>query len=100
MKNFKFPESEAENIILRIVTKLKQNNGILLITTSRRTSKKVISKIRKEEAKEIRKIKTKTLNSIIENSKFKNEKINLISIDVEGHEIEVFESLKNFNKDF
>lgn len=52
-----------------------------------------LSEIRKNQAKEIKKIKTKTLNSIIENSKFKNEKINLVSIDVEGHEIEVLKSL-------
>ena len=52
-----------------------------------------LSEIRKKEAKEIRKIKTKTLNSVFENSKFKNEKINLISIDVEGHEIEVLKGI-------
>ena len=38
--------------------------------------------------------KTKTLNNIIENSRFKNEKINILSIDVEDHEYDV---LKNFN---
>jgi len=47
----------------------------------------------KEKAKEIRKIKTKTLNSVLENSKFKDKKINLISIDVEGHELEVVRSI-------
>ena len=52
-----------------------------------------LSEIRKEKAKEIKKIQTKTLNSIFENSKFKHEKINLLSIDVEGHEIEVLKSL-------
>lgn len=52
-----------------------------------------LSKIRKDEAKEVRKIKTRTLNSIIENSKFRNEKINFISIDVEGHELEVIRSI-------
>ena len=52
-----------------------------------------MSKIRKDEAKEVRKIKTRTLNSIIENSKFRNEKINFISIDVEGHELEVIRSI-------
>ena len=41
-----------------------------------------LSEIRKKEAKEIKRIKTKTLNSIIENSKFKDEKIHLLSIDV------------------
>ena len=35
-----------------------------------------------------------TLNKIIENSRFKNTKINLLSVDIENHE---FESLQNFN---
>ena len=56
-----------------------------------------LSEIRKKDAKEVRKIQTKTLNSVIENSKFKNEKINLLSIDVEGHEMEVVKSI-NLNK--
>ena len=52
-----------------------------------------LDKMRKNSAKEIRKIQTKTLNSVIESSKFKNKKINLISIDVEGHELEVIKSI-------
>ena len=58
-----------------------------------------LSEIRKNDAKEIKKIKTKTLNSIIENSKFNNEKINLLLIDVEGHEMEVLKSV-NLKKYF
>ena len=46
------------------------------------------------KAKEIRKINTKSLNSIIENSKFRDKKINFVSIDVEGFELNV---LKGFN---
>ncbi|MDA9618587.1 FkbM family methyltransferase [bacterium] len=52
-----------------------------------------LDKMKKNKAKEIRKIQTKTLNTVIENSKFKNKKINLISIDVEGHELEVIKSI-------
>lgn len=48
---------------------------------------------RKNQAKEIRRVKTKTLNSIIENSKFKIKKINFLSIDVEGHEYEVIKGI-------
>lgn len=48
---------------------------------------------RKNNAKEVKKVKTKTLNSIIENSKFQYNKINLLSIDVEGHELEVIKSI-------
>ena len=38
--------------------------------------------------------KSVTLNKIIENSPFRNSKINLLSIDIENHE---YEALKNFN---
>ena len=48
---------------------------------------------RKISAKEVKKIKTLTLNSILEKSKFKNKKINLLLIDVEGHELEVIKSI-------
>ena len=41
------------------------------------------------KAKEIRKIKTRTLNDIIENSPYKDKQINYLSIDVEGHELSV-----------
>ena len=46
------------------------------------------------KAKEIRKISTRTLNDIIENSPYKNKQINYLSIDVEGHELNV---LKGFD---
>ena len=39
-------------------------------------------------------MKTSTLNEILEQSPYKNKKINLLSIDIENHEYEV---LKNFN---
>ncbi len=47
-----------------------------------------------EKYKNIKKIKSSTLNSIIENSEFRDRKIDFVSIDVEGHEIEV---IKGFN---
>ena len=46
------------------------------------------------KAKEIRKISTRTLNDIIENSPYKDKQINYLSIDVEGHELNV---LKGFD---
>ena len=39
-------------------------------------------------------IETKTLNSIIENSPFSKKKVDLLTIDIEGHE---YEALKHFN---
>ena len=58
------------------------------------TISKELVKSRKKNFKEIRKIKGKSLNSIIENSKFKDSKIDLMSIDIENYE---YEALKNFN---
>ena len=49
---------------------------------------------RKTKPKKIIKTKTLTLNDILEQSPYKNKKINLLSIDIENHEYEV---LKNFN---
>jgi len=46
------------------------------------------------KAKEVRKIQTRSLNNIIENSIFKDKKINFVSIDVEGFELNV---LKGFD---
>jgi FkbM family methyltransferase len=43
--------------------------------------------------KETRAIRTKTLTSILENSKFKNKEIDFLSIDVEGVELEVLQGL-------
>ena len=40
-----------------------------------------------------KKIITSTLNSIIQNSKFKNKKIDFLNIDIEGGELEAIKSL-------
>ena len=58
------------------------------------TISKSLADKRKKKHKEIRKIKGLSLNSIIENSKYKDSKINLLSIDIENYEYEV---LKDFN---
>ena len=42
----------------------------------------------------VKKIRTETLNSIIEKSPFRDKKINFLSIDVEGYEMNV---LRGFN---
>lgn len=59
-----------------------------------RAAKNTLSKSKGHDAKEIRKIKTNTLNNIIEKSIYKNSLIDFISIDVEGHELNV---LKGFD---
>ena len=59
-----------------------------------RSAVNTLSKQSGLKAKEIKKVKTRTLNNIIELSKFKDEKIDYISIDVEGFELNV---LKGFD---
>ena len=61
------------------------------------TIDKKTSKFQKAKISSIKKIKTDTLNNIIKSSKYSNKKIDLLSIDVEGHELPVLEGL-DFNK--
>ena len=58
------------------------------------TISKELAESRKNQYKEIKKIKGKSLNSIIASSKFKDSKIDFMSIDIENYE---YEALKNFN---
>lgn len=60
------------------------------------TISKTLAEKRRNKYKEIKKISGLSLNSIIENSKFKNSKINFLSIDIENYE---YEALKNFDFD-
>ena len=48
----------------------------------------------KAKVSAIKKIKTQTINKIIENSQFKDRKIDFLSVDVEGSELAI---LKNFD---
>ena len=58
------------------------------------TIDKKTSEFQKAKISSIKKIKTDTLNNIILNSKYKDQSFDLLSIDVEGHELEV---LKGFD---
>ena len=53
------------------------------------TVEKSVANYQRAQVKEIKKVKTKTLNSIIKNSKFKDLTVDFVSIDVEGHELDV-----------
>ena len=66
-----------------------------------RAAKNTLSKELGSEAKNIKKIKTNTLNNIIENSKFAEKKINFLKIDVEGYELKVLQGfdLKKYKPD-
>ena len=57
------------------------------------TIDKKTSDYQKAKVSDIKKVKTDTLNNIIDNSKFNNKKFNLLSIDVEGHELHVLKGL-------
>lgn len=54
------------------------------------TIEKKVSNFQNAQIKEIKKIKTNTLNNIIESSEYNNKKFDLMSVDVEGHELDVF----------
>lgn len=58
------------------------------------TLSKELAEKRKTKPREIIKKTSTTLNKIIENSPYRNKKINLMSIDIENYE---YEALKNFN---
>jgi FkbM family methyltransferase len=59
-----------------------------------RSAVNTLSKDTGYKAKKIIKVDTKILNNIIENSKYKDEEIDFLSIDVEGFELNV---IKGFN---
>ena len=58
------------------------------------TISKEVHDSRKKKAEKVKKIQSTTLDSIIKDSPYFNKKINLLSIDVEGNELNV---LKGFN---
>jgi FkbM family methyltransferase len=60
------------------------------------TISKKTSNFQKANVSEVKRIKTETLTNILSKSITKNQKINLLSVDVEGHELQVFEGL-DFN---
>ena len=54
---------------------------------------KFLVRTRKKKPKKVLIKKTTTLNQIIQNSPYKNKKINFLSVDIENHE---YEALKKF----
>ena len=53
------------------------------------TIEKKVSNFQTAKVKKIKKIKTNTLNNVLYTSRFKNNKFDLMSVDVEGHELDV-----------
>ncbi len=60
------------------------------------TTKKHLSQERMQGHIKKKKVKALSLNTILDNSKFRNRKIDFLNIDVEGADFEVLQSL-NFN---
>ncbi len=60
------------------------------------TIDKKTSDFQKAQVSEIKKVKTNSLVNIINSSRYNNNEIDLLSIDVEGHEVKVLEGL-DFN---
>ena len=59
-----------------------------------RSAINTLNPIRGKNAKEVKKIKIDTLNNLINKTKFANSKIDFLTIDVEGYEMNV---LKGFD---
>ena len=85
-----------ENINVAISNKLGETDLYFYHKKSPiNTIDKKTSDFQKANVSEIKKIKTNTLTNILNNSKY-NYKIDLLSIDVEGHEMQVLEGF-DFN---
>ena len=94
---FNVSRPNDENINTAISNKVGQTNLYFYHKKSPiNTIDKNTSNFQKTNVSKIKKIQTNTLNNILYNSKYKNNKINLLSVDVEGHELQVFEGL-DFN---
>ena len=61
------------------------------------TIDKKTSEFQKAKVSSIKKIQTNTLNNIISSSKFNDKSFDLLSVDVEGHELNVFKGF-DFDK--
>jgi len=87
---FKFFRPKDENICVGVSSKTTEKNFYF---HHDRSAINTLDDKMGYRAKEVRKIKTTTLNKILESSKFKSSDIDFISIDVEGHELEVIKGL-------
>ena len=92
---FNIYRNKDENINIAISDQIKEVDLYFYHSKSAiNTINKETADFQKAKVSSIKKIKSKPLNEILENSKFKDIKIDFLSIDVEGSELLV---LKNFN---
>ena len=84
--SFNFLRSKDTNIEIAVSDTIGNSD---LFFYHNRAAKNTLSKEKGLDAKQIRSIKTTTLNKIIEESIYKDQKINFLTIDVEGFELNV-----------
>ena len=83
-----------ENINIAISNKIGETDLFFYHKKSPiNTINKKISEYQNAKVTQIKKIKTDTLNNIISASKYNKSKFDLLSIDVEGHELQVLQGL-------
>ncbi len=94
IKLFKFLKPDDINLNLAV----SNRNGYLKFFYQKKLSK--ISTVNRNRSKKIfqgkikeKKIPCKKLTKILDESKYKNKKIDLLNIDAEGHDLEVLKSL-------
>jgi FkbM family methyltransferase len=88
--SFNYFRPKDENICAAVSEAISEKN--LYFHHNRSAINTLVEKMG-HRAKEIRKIKTTTINKILEDSKFKGLNIDFLSIDVEGHELDVIKGL-------
>ena len=88
---FNFFRKNDENIQIGVSDKSGENDMFFF---HNRSAINTLNPIRGKNAKEVKKIKIDTLNNVIKKTKFANSKIDFLTIDVEGYEMNV---LKGFD---
>ncbi len=87
---FNFFRKRDLNILAAVSDKIEEKE---LYFYHNRSAVNTLSKEAGKNAKEVRIVKTTTLNHIIDNSEYKDTQIDYISIDVEGFELNVLKGL-------
>ncbi len=87
---FNFSRPHDLNICEAISSEIKEVDLFFYHSKSPiNTIEKKVSDFQTAKIQEIKKIKTNTLNNVLNSSKFCDKKFDLMTIDVEGHELEV-----------